>query len=252
MRAVLVDDEPLALKRLRRMLAETELVEVEASFTDPEEAIARIEEDPPDVLFLDIQMPGMSGFELLSRLTVQPLVIFTTAYDQYALQAFEVNSIDYLLKPIETEKLARALGKLERIRGGAEARPEMDALLARLSAALEREPQYPARIASRIGDRTAFVELKGVSHFYAKDKLTFAATAGKDYIVDYTITELERKLDPARFVRIHRSSLVNIEHIKELFSWFGGRLLVRLKDDKGTELTVARDRTRQLRERLGL
>jgi two-component system, LytTR family, response regulator len=252
MNAVLVDDEPLALKRLKRLLADEWRIDVEAAFSDPEEAFHYLRQNTPDVLFLDIQMPGMTGFELLSRLEDQPLVVFTTAYDEYALKAFEVNSIDYLMKPIETAQLERAVSKLERIRGGAEPKPEVTALLSRLSAALKKDREFPARISSKLGERTAFVELKEVTHFYAKDKLTFAATGRKDYVVDYTITDLEQKLDPARFVRIHRSTLLNVDFVLELFSWFGGRLRVRLKDKNGTELTVSRDRTRQLKDRLGL
>jgi len=252
MKAVLVDDEPLALKRLERLLRNEGRVEVEASFDNPEEALAYLQRHTPDVLFLDIQMPGMLGFELLARLNDQPLVVFTTAYDQYALKAFEVNSIDYLLKPIESEQLERAINKIERIHGGAEPKPEVDALLAKLSAVLRKEPEYPARISSKLGDRTVFVDLNRVTHFYAKDKLTFAATGGKDYVVDCTIAALEQKLDPARFVRIHRSTLLNVDFVKELFSWFGGRLRVRLADKNSTELTVSRDRVPQLKQRLGL
>src|SRR5712664_4004467 len=120
-RAFLVDDEPLALKRLARLLKDTGHVEVVGSSSDPQEALREIQSAEIDVLFLDIQMPGMTGFELLSNLDRQPLVIFTTAYDEYALKAFEVNSIDYLLKPIEPQQLERALSKLEMIRRGQQA-----------------------------------------------------------------------------------------------------------------------------------
>lgn len=248
MRAYLVDDEPLALKRLARMLAEAGQVEVAGSSTDPLEAIDAILKARPDIIFLDIEMPGMSGFEMLSRLDPQPLVVFTTAYDQYALQAFGVNSIDYLLKPIEAQQLKRALDKIARIRAGAEPRPEMREILARLTAAND----YPARIASRIGDRVEFIDLARVTHFYASDKLTYAATSGRNYCVDYSIQELEQKLDPKKFVRVHRSTVLNLEYVHELHGWFAGRMLVRLKDEKRTELSVARDRVRALKERLGL
>ncbi len=117
LRAYLVDDEPLALERLRRLLAQSDRVEVVGSTTEPEEAIATLNSNPVDLLFLDIQMPRLNGFEVLARLPVQPLVIFTTAYDQYALKAFAVNSVDYLLKPIDPEQLARSLNKIESLRG---------------------------------------------------------------------------------------------------------------------------------------
>ena len=248
MRAFLVDDESLALKRLSRMLAEAGHVEIVGTSTDPAEAIDAIMKSNPEIVFLDIEMPGMSGFEMLARLDPQPLVIFTTAYDQYALEAFGVNSIDYLLKPIEAQQLKRALDKFERIRAGSEARPEIREILARLTAVNE----YPARIASRIGERVEFIELGRVTHFFAHEKLTYAATGAKNYAVDYTIQQLEQKLDPKRFLRIHRSIVLNLDYVHELHGWFAGRMLVRLKDEKRTELPVARDRVRALKDRLGI
>jgi two-component system LytT family response regulator len=254
MRAFLVDDETLALKRLSRLLAATGRVEIAGQSSDPEQAIPAIRAAKPDVVFLDIEMPGMTGFEMLSRIEPQPVIVFTTAYDQYALQAFGVNSIDYLLKPIEAAQLDRSLDKIERICGGVEARPQFEELLARVTAISEsaKQAQYPDRVASRIGERIEFVELSRVTHFFAGDKLTYAATSAKNYIVDHTIHQLEQKLDPRKFVRIHRATLLNIDFIHELHVWFAGRMLVRLKDEKRTELSVSRDRVRTLKERLGI
>lgn len=250
MRAFLVDDEALALKRLSRMLAATGRVEIAGAHTDPVEAVAMILNVKPDVLFLDIEMPGMTGFEMLAKLDPQPIVVFTTAYDQYALKAFGVNSVDYLLKPIEPAQLNRALDKIDRMRGGVEPRQEIRDLLQRLSTVAPQE--YPARIASRIGERMEFVDLARVTHFFAADKLTYAATPAKNYVVDHTIQELEQKLDPRRFVRIHRATLVNLDHLHDLHAWFAGRMMVRLKDEKKTELPVSRDRVKALKERLGI
>jgi two-component system LytT family response regulator len=252
MRAYLVDDEPLALKRLSRLLAETGRVEIVGTSSDPVRAAQEVSERRPDVLFLDIEMPGLTGFELLATLDYQPLVVFTTAYDRYALRAFEVNSIDYLLKPVEQEQLSRALGKLERILRGAEPRADLRVLVAELTRELEkREGRYLDRLASRVGDRVEFVQASAVTHFYAKDKLTYAAAGGRQYVVDQTVAELEQKLDPRRFIRIHRSTIVNADAIKELYHWFGGRMLVRLKDGK-TELGVSRERVAELKAKLGL
>ncbi len=250
MRAFLVDDEALALKRLSRMLAATGRVSIAGFSTDPVEAVQAIAESKPDVLFLDIEMPELNGFQMLSQLDPQPMVVFTTAYDQYALKAFGVNSVDYLLKPIEAAQLNRALDKIERMRGGIEPRPELRELLERLVAA--RQPEYPDRIASRIGERVEFVELARVTHFFASDKLTYAATAAKNYMIDHTIQELEEKLDPRKFVRIHRATLVNVDCVHELHAWFAGRMVLRLKDEKRTELAVSRDRVRAVKERLGI
>jgi two-component system LytT family response regulator len=253
LRAYLVDDEPLALERLRRLLERTGLVEVVGSTTEPEIAVTALTANPPDVCFLDIQMPRLDGFEVLARLPSQPIVIFTTAHDQYALKAFGVNSVDYLLKPIEPESLERALKKVDRMRGsGAPAQPDLQALLKKLTDSLrEPKPEYPERIASQLGDRLWFLDLARVTHFFAEDKLTYAVSEGKAYCVDYAIAELEKKLDPKKFLRIHRSTMVNVHWIKEVSSLMGGALNVRLKDGKGTDLTVARDRAREFKTRVG-
>jgi two-component system LytT family response regulator len=252
MRAFLVDDEALALKRLSRMLTATGRVEIVGSGTDPVEAVDAVLSAKPDVLFLDIEMPGMTGFEMLAKLDPQPVIVFTTAYDRYALQAFGVNSIDYLLKPIEQAQLDRALDKIERLRGGTEPRQEIRELLDRLNTVTAQPPDYPARIASRIGERVEFVELSRVTHFFAADKLTYAATPGKNYAIDHTIQELEQKLDPRKFVRIHRATLVNLDSVYDLHAMFAGRMLVRLKDERRTELAVSRDRVKSLKQRLGI
>jgi two-component system LytT family response regulator len=253
LRAYLADDEPLALERLRRLLERAGRVEVTGSTTEPEEAVAALTADPPDVCFLDIQMPRLDGFEVLARLPSQPIVIFTTAYDQYALKAFGVNSVDYLLKPVEPDSLERALKKVERLRGaGQSEQADLQALLKKLADSLrETKPEYPDRIASRLGDRLWFIDLVRVTHFHAGDKLTYAVSEGKAYSVDYTITELERKLDPRKFIRIHRSTVVNVAWIKEVTSLPGGSLNVRLRDGKDTDLTVARDRAREFKARVG-
>jgi DNA-binding LytR/AlgR family response regulator len=255
-RAFVVDDEPLAVRRLKRMLEETGRVEVAGSSSDPVDALAALAETAVDALFLDIQMPGMTGFEMLGMMDPQPLVVFTTAYDRYALQAFEVNSIDYLLKPIEERHLARALDKIERLHASPAGAPDWKALMAQLAGAL-RQPgaglavEYPERIASRLGDRIHILDLAKVTHFFAQEKLTYAAAEGKSHVVDYTVSDLEQKLDPHHFFRIHRSTLLNLAWVKELDAWFGGRVLVRLKDAKSTELQVARERVQELKKRLG-
>jgi two-component system LytT family response regulator len=253
LRAYLVDDEPLAIERLQRLLEHTGRVEVIGRTTEPETAVAALTANPPDVCFLDIQMPRLNGFEVLARLPSQPIVIFTTAYDHYALQAFGVNSVDYLLKPVEPESLERALQKVERLRRtGQLAQPDLQSLLKQLADSLrETKPDYPERIASRLGDRLRFIDMDRVTHFYAEDKLTYAVSEGKAHCVDCGIAQLEKTLDPKKFFRIHRSTIVNLAWIKEVTTLPGGHLNVRLKDSAETDLTVARDRTRELKARIG-
>jgi two-component system, LytTR family, response regulator len=253
LRVMLVDDESLALKRLARLLRETGRVEVVWQEADPETALLRLStaeaRERIDALFLDIQMPALNGFELLTRLDWQPPVVFTTAYDQYALRAFEVNSIDYLLKPVEQEQLERALGKLERLIGATGgAPPDFREAIAQLAEAM-KSPRHghPTRVASRSGERVRFIELSRITHFFAHDKLTYAVTEEGKYVIDRTIAELEKELDPRKFVRIHRAILLNVDFVDEAHAWFGGRLMVRLRDAARTELTVARDRVRALK-----
>jgi len=261
-RAYLVDDEPLAIERLTRLLAAFETISIAGAATDPAQALAFLNgaSKKIDVLFLDIQMPGLTGFDLLARLDAQiaqPFVIFTTAYDEYALRAFEVNSIDYLVKPVEPEQLARAIGKLTRLRPVVapdwQQSPELPDLLRQLTASLgNRRPDYPRRIASRVGERISFLDLDAVTHFVAHDKLTYAIVEGHRHAVDQTIVELENRLDPARFLRVHRAALVNVDWIHEVNSWFAGRVVLLLKDPQRTQIAVARDRVRELKSRMGI
>ena len=249
MRVYIVDDEKLAVQRLQRLLEATGRVTIVGSSTDPEEALAFLRAHHVDLLFLDIQMPGLTGFELLERLERDVAVVFTTAYDRYAIEAFTVNSIDYLLKPIDPERLERALDKAERLLGQA---PTDVRTLARELAAALSPARRVERIASRIGERTTIVDVARVSHFISRDKLTFACAGGREHVVDFTLNELEARLDPRRFARIHRATIVNLPFVQELFPAVDGGLLVRLKDEQKTELSVARDRVRELKDRLGV
>jgi len=258
LKAFVLDDERLAVQRLVRLLEATGRVDIAGSATDPEQALAFLARHPVDVLFLDIQMPGLTGFQVIERLERDVPVVFTTAFDRYALNAFEVNSVDYLLKPIEPDRLARALDKLERVRrtssragtGDRRAYPDMRALARELASQLSPAPRLE-RLASRVGERTTILDVARVSHFFAQDKLTFAASGGRDHVIDLTLSDLESRLDPRRFVRIHRATIANLAFVQELYPGVDG-VLVRIKDEKRTELSVARDRVRELKERLGI
>ncbi len=252
MKAFLVDDEPLALSRLERLLRADGRVMVTGKFTDPFAALEAVRSQAPDLLFLDIEMPELTGFELLKRLDAQPVVIFTTAYDRYALEAFEANTVDYLLKPIEPARLALALTKIQRLRDLASGERDWREMMSSLSKLADGSKAFPHRVASRTGDKVEFVDLALVTHFFAQDKLTYAAAAGRNYAVDRTIQQLERELDPKRFLRVHRSAVVNLDYVREFHAWFAGRAILRLKDGSKTEIAVARDRVRALKEKLGI
>lgn len=247
-RAFIVDDEQLAIDRLTRLLIRTGRVQVVGTATDPEDALTRLASTPADVLFLDIQMPVIDGFQLLDRLGADVPVVFTTAYDQHALAAFSVNSLDYLLKPVEPERLDRALDKLERFSGP---RPDVRALARELATQLTHTRRLE-RLASKVGERTVLLDVARISHFVARDKLTFAVSAGREHVIDVTLTELQQQLDARRFVRIHRSTIVNAAFVQELHGDVDGGVIVRLRDEMKSELSVARDRVRKLKERLGI
>lgn len=219
-RVFVVDDEELAVRRLVRMLEATERVEIAGTATDPRDALARISSDIAAV-FLDVSMPEVDGFAVAKRLPPDTVVVFTTAYDQHALRAFEVNALDYLVKPVRAEALGRALDKLARRRGG-------------------------PRITSRVGDRTHVVDLARVTHFQAEDKLTYAVTPDHSYVVDDSIAALEERHAADGFFRIHRATLVRITAIAEVLA---NPPRVRLREGEQL-LAVARDRVRALKDRL--
>lgn len=267
LRAALVDDEPLALERLGRMLEATGRAEAVLTATDPAEALEALQRTPVDVLFLDIQMPGLNGFELLSRLPSPPAVVFTTAHPEHALQAFRADSLDYLLKPVKQEHLEQALAKAERLRGRA-APVDVQALSRTLSQALGQilgrtlgqalvAPSHPAgesptRIAARLGARITFLDLRDIVYFHVQDKLTYAMTDGKAHCVDHTLADLEQRLDPRRFLRIHRAVLLNAEWVREALSQASGNLILRLRDARATELEVPKGRAKEVRRGLGI
>ena len=244
-RVFLVDDELLAIKRLSRMLDATGRVEVLGSAIDPAHALVQIATFGTglELVFLDISMPVLDGFEVCARLPPHVMVVFTTAHDEHALRAFQTNAIEYLLKPIREADLVRALDKHDRLRElpAAAAQAELAAAIQRIAAAA------PRRIASRLGDKIHLVELERITHFQAEDKLTYALTAERSYVVEPSITELEVRYP--EFARIHRATLVRLTAIVEIHATPAGTR-VRLAD--GRELAVARERVKTLKDRLGV
>jgi len=202
-RSFILDDERLAVQRLERLLRDTGRVQIVGTSTDSQDALETLNQLALDVLFLDIQMPGMTGFELLERLERPPTVVFTTAYDAYALNAFQTSAIDYLLKPIEPERLERALDKVERY-AQQPPQPDVRALARELAAQLSPSRKLD-RIASKVGERTTLLDVARVTHFVARDKLTFAVVGGRDHVVDLTLSQLEERLDSRRFITAPKS-----------------------------------------------
>jgi two-component system LytT family response regulator len=235
------------------MLTTSRRVEVVGQSTDPLRAIEEIQQLEPDALFLDIHMPEIDGFKLLSKLSPQPFVIFTTAYQQHALRAFESNSVDYLLKPIEESRLLLTLDKLEcRTANGIEQMAlRLDEAVLRVADALKRT-SWLSRIACETERGISLVDVQKVTHFVSEDRYSYACTQTGRYLVNRSLSDLEKRLDPASFVRIHRSAIVNLHFVEHLSRWFAGRMHVRLRDTARTELTVGRTSVSKLRAALGL
>lgn len=235
-RAYLIDDEPLALQRLARVLVSTGRVEIVGQATDPALGLAALPGSGAEIVFLDLSMPGLDGFEVAARVPAGTMVVFTTAHDEHALRAFQTPAIDYLVKPVRDLDVLRALDKIERLRQ----------VVAPAPAAGEPDP----RIASRMGDRTQLIELARISHFIAEHKLTYAVTAERSHIVDANIAELEQRYRLAGWFRIHRATLVRVAAIVEVRRATVNGTMVRL--DTGHERVVARERVAALRAELGL
>jgi two-component system LytT family response regulator len=239
-RALLVDDEEPARERLRRLLMELGGVEVSGEAEDGEQAMEHIAALKPDLVFLDIQMPGCTGMEVAASLAApRPRIIFCTAFDQYAVDAFELNAVDYLLKPVNRARLEKAL---ERVRG--ESR-DQDGAIDRAS----RGGGAPTRFLARKGATFRVVAAREVLCFVSENGLTKLQTAGQHYWMQPTLNDLEARLDPSQFFRISRAAIVNLDAVREVVPLSGGQGEVKLAD--GLQLEVSRRRFADLTERLG-
>jgi two-component system, LytTR family, response regulator len=228
MKALIVDDEPLARRELHRLLAAFPRVQVVGEAGNIDEARERIEQLCPDVVFLDIQMPGGTGFDLLTQLDQVPRIIFTTAYDHYAVKAFDVNALDYLLKPIEPERLAAAIQKLGQL--------------------APRETSTPLeQLFVKDGPRCWFVPMKEVSLITSEGNYVRLLWGKERPLLGRSLAALEQKLDPKRFFRANRAQIVNLDYIEQVEAGDGGRLHVQIKD--GPEIEVSRRQARQLKDR---
>lgn len=228
-RALIIEDEQPARDRLRKLLREQSLkIDLLGEASDGEQGLEMARNLQPDLIFLDIKMPILNGFELLNKLENPPFIIFTTAFEQYALRAFEENSIDYLLKPISKERLAKALEKLDR----RDEKPALD--LQSIKELLQGSKPSPAAPQSHIsvkkGDRILLIKMEEIAFFQAQDKYVELNTAdGKKHLISQTLNHLEDNL-PGNFLRIHRSFILNREHVNEIRKGFKGRYRFAMKD----------------------
>jgi two-component system LytT family response regulator len=249
-RAAIVDDEPLARRRISNLLMEAGDVEVVAESANGKEAIESLDALPPDLLFLDIQMPEIDGFDVLQAIGVGrvPAVIFVTAYDQFALRAFEAHALDYLLKPFDDERFAAALQRArERIRqqqGG-----DLDRRLKALLENVRGDQGYLRRLVVPSGHRNIFVRTEHIDWIEAERNYIRLHVSGRTYLLRENLTRIASALDPATFCRIHRSTIVNVDRIQSVEPLFHGEYLVVLQD--GTKLTSGRSYRRSLHAIMG-
>lgn len=241
---LLVDDERLARRELRRLLTPHDGVDVVGEAANADEAEAAIREHDPDLLLLDVQMPGDSGFDLLERLDAVPHVVFVTAYDEYAIKAFEVNALDYLVKPVEPERLSDALETV-RNRAG-DPGPQAVAAAEEPASTLTAEDQ----VFVKDGKQCWFVHLADVRLFEAAGNYTRLYFDGEAPLIHRSLSYLEDRLDPERFFRASRQHILNLSWVDDVTQWSKGKLKATLKD--GTEVELSRRRSKQFRQQLSL
>ena len=247
---IIVDDEPLACRRVQRLLKTDEEIRILDLCTNGKQAVQSIEEHHPDLVFLDIQMPGMDGFQVLDSIDISspPQIIFVTAYDRYALQAFEVHALDYLLKPFDRERFERAVARAkEMIRTNRQ--KELSKELEALRDEIRIKPKYLDRLVIKAGGRIYFLKSQQIDWIEAQGKYVAIHSGKESHLLREGITSVEADLDPKKFVRIHRSTIVNIDRIKELHPWFHGDCKITLVD--GTQLMLSRYYRQRLDDLLG-
>jgi len=246
-KTIIIDDEQLARQRLARLLKPYDMIDIVAEAVNGQDGLEKIESLLPDLIFLDIEMPVFSGFEMLARLKHQPKVVFTTAYDQYAIKAFEEDSVDYLLKPVETDRLEKTINKLRRTQHQPPAELPLEALIRQLN--IKKDIKT---LTVKIGDKILLIKLDTIIYIEAEDKYVFLHTAdGRKHLTDFTISSLEEKL-PEQFVRIHRGYVINTDHIKEIRRGFNGAFVFVMNNGENTRLTSSRSNGEALRERFGI
>lgn len=245
-KTIIIDDEQLARQRIKRLLKEYDEIEIIDEAENGEEGLEKIESLRPDLIFLDIEMPILNGFEMLAKLKHQPKVVFTTAYDQYAIKAFEEGSIDYLLKPIEIERLDKTIKKLKQT-NLAPAQIPLDDLLRQIQG-----KKAVKTITIKLGDKILLIKVNEIVHIQAEDKYVFLHTVdGKKHLTDFTLSTLEAKLSD-EFLRIHRSDIINTDYIKEIRKGFNGALVFVLNNTTETKVTSSRSNSEMLRERFDI
>jgi DNA-binding LytR/AlgR family response regulator len=247
-RTIIIEDEKPALDRLRGFLDNLPDIDIVDTTDSGKIAAALIDKLKPDLIFLDIHLSDISGIDLFYLISYKPLVIFTTAYNQYAIKAFELQAIDYLLKPFSQERLKLAVKRAkEMLDGNLSSEQNIKSLLSQWAP----QKEYLKRIPSKIGDRIYIINEDKIVYFASDQKLVFAHLEDTKYLVNYKLEELSTRLDPEKFFRIHRSTIVNLNYVQTIEAWFAGGYKMKVRDKQKTELTISRTSGKLLRQKLG-
>ena len=246
-RAVVVDDEKLARERLLTFLRGMPDVDVVGEAANGLDAVRLIEDAAPDLVLLDVQMPGLDGFGVLKAITKRPQVVFATAFDEYAIRAFEVHAADYLLKPIRRARLEEALRHVRLRLDDETPAPQLHELMQLLAA---RDRRYLSQLPVHRGRQILVLPSEQILWFDVEYRLLYAHTDGDRYMTNFTLKELEERLDPDVFFRAHKSRLVNLHHVRAIVPWFGGRFKLVMSDQKASEVELSRAQARALRGRM--
>lgn len=236
-KTIIVEDENLSMQRLKTLLKKYDNIEVIETVDNGPDAVDVINRMKPDLLFLDIQIPGFDSFEVLNRIDNYPFIIFTTAYDEYALKAFETSSIDYILKPVEEDRLEKAINKLQKMTGTESDQSVYENLEKFLSSYNKKKLN---RITVKVGDEILFINTEDIIFFKSENKYTALNTFDSDFLINESMNFLEENL-PDNFKRVHRSYIINVDHLDKLKKWFGYKYKAIMKDKDKSAIPISKD-----------
>jgi len=245
---LIIEDEAPARERLKSFIFANSSLDLIDEAENAIDAIKKINEQKPQLIFLDIQLPDLSGLDILKVIKHKPFIIFTTAYDQYALNAFQNNAVDFLLKPFSQEHFNNAIDKVkEKMQLVPNVVNEMGKFLEQFRV----QSNLLTRIPAKVGEKIFILSVQDILYFKSKDKVVYAYLKDDYYIINYTLDELKQRLNEEQFFRIHRSTIVNLDFVRTIEPYGGGTFLMRLKDKEKSELQISRNSAREIREKLG-
>lgn len=247
-KTIIIEDEAPARARLSTLITAHPELELTNQCANGNQAIQQINSLKPDLIFLDIHLPDISGLDILKVLDHQPMVIFTTAYDKYAINAFEHNAVDFLLKPFSKDRFVRAVQKVASQISGSE---NINAQIQSILTKWQQPDLYLSRIPAKLGERIFILKSAEIIYIQSKDKVVFAHQQNDYFIINYTLDELQNRLDPEQFFRIHRATIVNLNNVHTIEPLFGGAYLMKMNDKHKTELNVSRNAGKMIRDKLG-